>query len=205
MPAMVENSWSTSSMRTAVIAAPGSELSSTRRSALPSVVPKPAGSGWTTKREGRPSSLSWISICGVTSWVNDVPPRAARPVSDTSAANPRASGWLARVVFDNNAFIEGAIGVGPGRDAGHTADHLLAVEREPAGRRRGLRRRLAHLEVLGRAAARRPADHVADLHLRRRDICLAPVEGDMAVAHDLAALIARVGPAEPVHDVIEPL
>ena len=39
---MVENSCSTPSMRTAVIAAPGRALSSMRRRALPSVMPKPA-------------------------------------------------------------------------------------------------------------------------------------------------------------------
>ena len=44
-PGSVENSCSTPSMRTAVIAAPCSDESSTRRSALPSVTPKPRSSG----------------------------------------------------------------------------------------------------------------------------------------------------------------
>ena len=42
---MEENSWATPSIETEVTAAPFSVLSSTRRSALPSVVPKPGSSG----------------------------------------------------------------------------------------------------------------------------------------------------------------
>ena len=44
-PGIVENSCSTPLMRTAVIAAPCSDDSSTRRSAFPSVTPKPLSSG----------------------------------------------------------------------------------------------------------------------------------------------------------------
>lgn len=44
-PWMVENSWATPSIRTLVTAAPLSELSSTRRSELPNVYPKPRSSG----------------------------------------------------------------------------------------------------------------------------------------------------------------
>ena len=44
----VVNSCSTPSILTEVIAAPWSELSSTRRSELPSVVPKPRSSGSAT-------------------------------------------------------------------------------------------------------------------------------------------------------------
>jgi len=45
---IVENSCSTPSTRTLVMAAPWSEFSSTRRSALPSVIPKPRSSGSAT-------------------------------------------------------------------------------------------------------------------------------------------------------------
>ena len=44
-PGSDENSWSTPSILTAVIAAPSIEESSTRRSALPIVVPKPRSNG----------------------------------------------------------------------------------------------------------------------------------------------------------------
>ena len=47
---IVENSWRTPSMRTEVTAAPVSELKSTRRRALPIVIPKPGGSGAATIR-----------------------------------------------------------------------------------------------------------------------------------------------------------
>ena len=44
-PGIGENSWSTPSILTAVIAAPSIEDSSTRRSALPMVVPNPRSNG----------------------------------------------------------------------------------------------------------------------------------------------------------------
>ena len=47
-PGIEENSCSTPSMCTVVMAAPCSEDSSTRRSALPSVMPKPRSSGSAT-------------------------------------------------------------------------------------------------------------------------------------------------------------
>ena len=50
MPAMVSNSWSASSKRTAVMAAPGMLESRTRRSELPIVWPKPGSSGPTANR-----------------------------------------------------------------------------------------------------------------------------------------------------------
>ena len=49
-PGMGENSWSTPSTRTAVIAAPSMLESSTRRSALPTVVANPRSKGWAEKR-----------------------------------------------------------------------------------------------------------------------------------------------------------
>ena len=45
-PGIGENSCSTPSIFTAVIAAPSIEDSSTRRSALPIVVPNPRSNGW---------------------------------------------------------------------------------------------------------------------------------------------------------------
>ena len=47
-PSMLWNSWSTPSMRIELIAAPSMELSSTRRSALPIVWPKPVSKGSAT-------------------------------------------------------------------------------------------------------------------------------------------------------------
>ena len=49
-PGMDENSCSTPSMRTAVMAAPSIEESSTRRRALPMVVAKPRSNGWAMNR-----------------------------------------------------------------------------------------------------------------------------------------------------------
>ena len=49
-PLMVVNSWSASSKRTCVTAAPGIDDSSVRRSELPSVWPKPGSSGLMANR-----------------------------------------------------------------------------------------------------------------------------------------------------------
>ena len=45
-PGIGLNSWATPSMRTAVMAAPSIELSSTRRRLLPIVEPNPRSNGW---------------------------------------------------------------------------------------------------------------------------------------------------------------
>ena len=49
-PLIGENSCSTPSIFTAVTAAPSMDESSTRRIALPTVVPKPRSNGWAVKR-----------------------------------------------------------------------------------------------------------------------------------------------------------
>ena len=49
-PGMVENSWSTPWIRTAVMAAPLIEDSRIRRKALPTVVPYPRSNGWAVNR-----------------------------------------------------------------------------------------------------------------------------------------------------------
>ena len=64
MPAMVSNSCSASSKRTAVMAAPGIDDSSVRRSELPMVWPKPGSSGPTAKRWRLLSSSPMASTVG---------------------------------------------------------------------------------------------------------------------------------------------
>ena len=60
---MVENSCWTPSMRTEVTAAPGRELRSTRRRALPRVMPKPEANGAATMR-AQSSPISSTSMFG---------------------------------------------------------------------------------------------------------------------------------------------
>ena len=67
-----------------------------------------------------------------------------------------------------------------GRQVGRVADDLLGAE-----------------PVLQR-------DDVVGLHLVARDVHPAAVDGEVAVAHELARLGARGGEAEPVDDVVEP-
>ena len=57
-PGIGENSWSTPSIFTAVMAAPSTEESSTRRSALPIVVPNPRSKGCAWNRAKRSVSVS---------------------------------------------------------------------------------------------------------------------------------------------------
>ncbi len=57
-PGMDWNSCSTPSIFTAVTAAPSMELSSTRRRALPMVVPNPRSKGWAEKRPNLSVSVS---------------------------------------------------------------------------------------------------------------------------------------------------
>src|SRR5262249_30715995 len=57
---------------------------------------------------------------------------------------------------------------------------------------------------LGLAATLAPAYLVADLDVRRRDVRLAAVKGDVAVVDDLAGLVAGVGEAEAHHHVVQP-
>ena len=64
MPAIVSNSCRASSKRTAVIAAPGIDDSSVRRSELPMVWPKPGSSGPTAKRCRLLSSSPMASTVG---------------------------------------------------------------------------------------------------------------------------------------------
>ena len=63
-PGMVSNSWRASSKRTIVMAAPGIDDSSVRRSELPSVWPKPGSSGPTAKRCRLPASSPMASMVG---------------------------------------------------------------------------------------------------------------------------------------------
>ena len=57
-PWMGENSWSTPSILTAVTAAPSIDDSSTRRSALPTVVPNPRSNGCAGNRPNRSVNVS---------------------------------------------------------------------------------------------------------------------------------------------------
>ena len=47
-------------------------------------------------------------------------------------------------------------------------------------------------------------DHIARLDHERRDVGLAAVDDEMAVADELAGLLARVGEAHAVDDVVQP-
>src|SRR4051812_18966664 len=121
-PWMLLNSCSTPSMRMAVTAAPCSEDSSTRRSALPSVMPKPRSSGSATMVAVRSGSapastpsfsgrISERQFLSITSTLLSAPipgraprwARAARHASSDAAALARA----AAVVRDGRHVADG--------------------------------------------------------------------------------------------------
>src|SRR5436305_11954041 len=173
-PGSVVNSCAVPSTLTEVTAAPASDESSTRRSELPNVWPKPRSSGWIWKMPRCSSTSSW-TIFGSWKFISRVAKRGFLP--------------LLRVELDDELFLDGGvdlralgllqhlageavvIGLQPGRDGRHevgrVTDHLL--------RRRVLR----------------DGDAVVGTDLIARDVDAAAVHLEVAVAHELARLCPR--------------
>src|SRR5438045_3925204 len=114
---------------------------------------------------------------------------------------PRA---LARVELHDHVLVECLVAVLAGGQGEDAAGHGGVIARQPLRRLAAVAHRLLHrLEVLRLAPALRPAERVAHLDVRRADVGLAAVEGDVAVIDDLARLVARVRPAEAHDSVVE--
>src|SRR6056297_3599205 len=138
-PAMDENSCSTLSIWTLVIAAPCSELISTRRSALPSVRPKPRSSGsattvawrsgslpgFTSSCDGLMSSCQFLWIMGVSS-IPARRPCPKRPTPEVQKTMRAARTGLARSgirnASDPAALRRPAAVVGNGCDVANGRD-----------------------------------------------------------------------------------
>src|SRR4051794_4854673 len=189
-PGMVSNSWSASSKRTAVMAAPGIDESSVRRSELPMVWPKPGSSGPTANRWRLLASSPIASTVG--RWMTSMKSRG--PFRDR----------LLRVQLDDELLADRHVDVIALRQITNS-DLLASVARlEPTDEAA-----VEDVEVVldddHVASLLVKADDVALLHAEAGDVDALAVDEDLAVAHELARLRAGLGPAGAVHDVVEPL
>src|SRR3712207_1123302 len=101
---------------------------------------------------------------------------AVRYQLSLTADSGRLMARLTRVELYDHAFVEGLVAILAGGQGQHAASHRSVIPRQPLWGLAPVAQRLLHdLEVLGLATALRPADRVADLHVRRADIGLAEI------------------------------
>src|SRR6185437_3912607 len=197
-PGMGENSCSTPSIRTAVIAAPSMELSSTRRRLLPMVVPKPRWKGCAVNMPYRSVRVSVLATNRFGFWkpLNIKPRLLWTGVS-------RLSDPLLRVKLDDELLVQlNLYQLAALRKRGDAALEPFAIHVDPIRSRsvgRGVARGQDGGVVLAGFA---DGDDIAELHLRRRDVALAAVELDVAVAHNLARLCAAGAEAHAIDDAV---
>src|SRR5882672_7289663 len=197
-PSMEVYSCSTPSISTSVIAAPGMDDSSTRRSALPSVWPKPRSNGSMTTR-------AWRGAVGCTFTTRGFRNSLTEPcIRTTFPAVKRVENFrLLRVELDDQVLVDVRQDFVPSRHRLEHATEFRAVHIHPLGQthlRRDLHRALDAQLLLGLLAHR---DHVAGLALVRRDGHDAVVHGDRLVRHQLARFRARRGESHAIHNVVE--
>src|SRR5262245_5775000 len=192
-PGMGENSCSTPSTRTAVMAAPSMLDSSTRRSALPTVVANPRSKGWAVNRPKVSVSASRSTSRRLGFW---------NPFHNMCFRSSVTS--LLGVQLDDELLLDGEIDVVPARHGEDLALHARGVDFQPLGHAAALDRvhRLLDQRVLG--GTRGQLDDVVLLHLVGGNVELVAVHLHVAVAHQLARLGARAAEAKAVGNVVEP-
>src|SRR5688572_8290714 len=216
-PSMEVYSCSTPSISTSVMAAPGMDDSSTRRSALPSVWPKPRSNGSMTTRAWRGAVGCTLTTRGFKNSLTepcihstfpadrrDVAARRRR-VNNSQPAVRRVNNrnLLLRVKLDDQVFVDVRQDFVPSRHRLEHATELRAVHVHPLGQtylRGDLHRTLDAQLLLGLLAH---GDHVTGLALVRRDRDHAVVHGDGLVRHQLARFRARGGEAHAIRHVVE--
>src|SRR5882672_6799458 len=188
-PSMLVYSCSTPSISTSVIAAPGMLESSTRRSALPSVWPKPRSNGSMTTRACRGATGCTLTTRGLRNSLTE----------DCISASP-----LLRIQLDDQILVDVREHILTSRDRLEYAAHFLVVDLDPLRQarlgRRGERSLDAQL-LAGAFAHLNDITRTALVGGNRND---AAVDLDGLVAHELARLGARRGKAHAVDDVVEP-
>src|SRR5438034_1331638 len=208
MPGIVENSWATPRTRAAVIAAPGSELRSTRRSEFPRVVPYPGGSGSHANFAYR-SSPSMRSILGYSSSTRvmaSVPSCGASALVSALRLHQRSSRLglaSSRVMLDDELGVDLCFDLITTRRREDFRGVRVGIDLEPARTCLRLRPGGHLLEVVGAAALLGDGDGVAGLHRVARRLGRAAVDGDVAVSHELPRLRARLRESGAVHRVVE--
>src|SRR5436853_3965469 len=216
-PSMLVYSWSTPSISTSVMALPGIEDSSTRRSALPSVWPKPRSNGSITTRAWRGATGCTFTTRGLRNSLTE-PCIAVSPCRLTHDRRKRKVGppymgaagtrckWtrLLRIQLDDQVLIDVGQDVVPARRRLEQATELLVVHLDPLGQADLLRdvQRALDAQLLARSLAH--LDDVPGLHLERGDGDRLVVHGDRLVAHQLARLGARGREAHAIHHVVQP-
>src|SRR5882672_10270307 len=116
-PSMLVYSWSTPSISTSVTAAPGMDESSTRRSALPSVWPKPRSNGSMTTRAWRGATGCTLTTRGLRNSLTDDCIAAYLP--------------LFRIQLDHQVLVDVGEHVLASRYGLEYAAHFLVVDLDP--------------------------------------------------------------------------
>src|SRR5688572_24557542 len=156
-PSSVVYSCNTPSISTSVIAAPGIEESRTRRSALPSVWPKPRSSGSTTTRARLEPSFS------------EEMPRGRSTLVEVTAMNPCPR--LLGIQLDDQVLVDVRREIRAFRYRLQRAGHLVLIDFEPTRHEVHLRCQFhGFLDAKLLAGAFGDGDLVAGLHRIRRQV-----------------------------------
>src|SRR5579864_7352217 len=200
-PSIEVYSWSTPSISTSVMALPGIEDSNTRRSALPSVWPKPRSNGSITTRAWRGASGCTLTTRGLRSSLTE--PCIALTLPALAAGAKRKS-HLLRIQLHDQVLVDVGQDVVPARRRLEHAAKFLVAHLDPVGEAHLLRdvERALDAQLLARLLTH--LDDVARLHLIGGDGHRLLVDGDGLVAHQLARLGARRREAHAVHHVVQP-
>src|SRR5882724_5600 len=142
-PSMLVYSWSTPSISTSVIAAPGIDDSSTRRSALPRVWPKPRSNGSMTTRAWRGATGCTLTTRGFKNSATDpcieshfagLESRPKQNQYDTlSKRTGRKAAGSLRIELDDQVLVDVGQDVVPRRCRLEDATELLVVDLHPVG------------------------------------------------------------------------
>src|SRR6201991_1331867 len=191
-PSSVVYSCSTPSISTSTIALPGMDESSTRRSALPRVWPKPRSSGSTTTLARFAPSCSTLR------------PRGRSTLVDETAM--QGSGELLRVKLDDQRFVDVGRQVATVRHGLEGPRELLGIHFDP---HRAEVHRVVHggrfLHAQLRPGTFGQGDFVTRANVERGDIDLLAVDHDSLVRDKLAGLGAGDREAHAVDDVVQAL
>src|SRR5215471_7629289 len=215
-PSMLVYSCSTPSISTSVTALPGMDDSSTRRSALPRVWPKPRSNGSITTRawrgaigctfttRGRKNSLTEPCIAVSPCRLNDRRKRNTGGPARMGAKPPQFKGMrLLRIQLDDQVLVDVRQHVVPARRRLEHAAELLVVHLDPLRQAHLLRdvQRALDAQLLARLLPH--LNDIARLHLVGRDGHRLLVYGDRLVTHQLARLGARRRESHAVHHVVQ--
>src|SRR5215471_6838639 len=130
-------------------------------------------------------------------------PLATAPGTAPVAYAPREARLLAVQLY-NQLFVNILIDVFTTRQRDDAPDQFVGVDYfEPPRTTTPARSLERPLNVNVVRALLADRDLVTDLHLERGDIHLAPVDADMAMAHELASLASRHRKAQPENHVVQ--